>query len=163
MIYDSKADWSYELGLDAQSLIGDTAGFAPQWVDADGADNLLGYIPTPVIKDDGDAGYTTVGTWATITGSGGVGGDYQQNTAASGTKKASWTFTVVAGAAYDLAATWRALSTNTSTAVYTILDGTTPIVTITKDQRGAPDDFTEIGHGLGTARLDRAYRHDDHH
>ena len=61
------------------------------------ADNLLGYVPMPVIKDDGDAGYATVGTWSTVTGSGGVGGDYQQNIATSGTKKASWTFTVVPG------------------------------------------------------------------
>ena len=141
---------------------GDTAAFAPQWVDFNGADNILGYVPTPVILDDGDAGYSTVGTWTTVTGSGGVGGDYQQNTATSGTKKASWTFTVVAGAAYDLAATWRALGSNTSNAVYQILDGANPD---RHDRQGSTRRTRRlhgIRHWLGAAGQHRRHGHDDH-
>ncbi len=42
--FDNRADWFYELGLDANSLAGETTAFDPQFVDVDGLDGILGYV-----------------------------------------------------------------------------------------------------------------------
>src|SRR6185503_8788233 len=46
--FSSRADWYYEFGMDAHSQVAD-----PLFVDADGADNVLGYLRSGAGQDGG--------------------------------------------------------------------------------------------------------------
>lgn len=93
-------DWFYEAGYDANGLVGD-----PQFVDPDGDDGVLGYatqtMGNPIIMDDGDAGFSTVGNW---TPTGGYAGDGL--TATETRDRAQWSFDgLIPNGWYQLAST----------------------------------------------------------
>ena len=149
----SRAGWFYELGLDGHSQSVD-----PGFVDADGADNVLGFSTEPEpahaaqIIDDGDSGFSVTGTWTSQT-DGGYGGDYQQSPSyTSTTDVATYTFSgLTPGAHYQVAATWPASDGQNNSTPYTILDGGNPgadayrLATVSVDQQEIPADFTDAG------------------
>jgi parallel beta-helix repeat protein len=88
--FTDRADWFYELGFDQHSQTSD-----PQLVDFNGADNLLGYDPTPVgsptIIDNGDPGFSTSGSWDNAAQANGNSQDFVENAFANGSSQsASW-------------------------------------------------------------------------
>ncbi|WP_323379678.1 right-handed parallel beta-helix repeat-containing protein, partial [Stieleria sedimenti] len=138
--------WKFELGLDPNGLVGD-----PLLLDVDGADDLLGFrreVLSTRIIDDGDAGFSTTGTWTTFTTAGGNPGgfadDYRQGDFAdNGT--ATWTFdNLTPGATYRVAATW--LQNYYAAVQYRISDAGRVIGVINTNQyNNVPDDFVADG------------------
>ncbi|WP_182865929.1 right-handed parallel beta-helix repeat-containing protein [Rhodopirellula sp. JC639] len=147
---DGLASWRFELGFDFNGLAG-----APMFLDVDGDDGLVGFgrdVLSTTIIDDGDAGFSTTGTWTTYTtGGGNPGGfddDYRQGDFGdNGT--ATWTFSgLSAGTSYRLAATWR--GDYYADAQYRISSGGREIGVVNKRQYesgDAADDFIADGHG----------------
>ncbi|QEG01889.1 Bifunctional hemolysin/adenylate cyclase precursor [Stieleria maiorica] len=148
---DGLASWRFELGFDFDGLSGD-----PMFLDVDGDDGLVGFdrdVLSTMIIDDGDAGFSTTGTWTTYTtGGGNPGGfddDYRQGDFGdNGT--ATWTFSgLTAGTTYRLAATWR--GDYYADAQYRVSSGGREIGVVNKRQYefggDAADDFIADGHG----------------
>ncbi|MCA9139007.1 MAG: right-handed parallel beta-helix repeat-containing protein, partial [Planctomycetales bacterium] len=138
--------WKFELGFDPNGLAGD-----PMLLDVDGADDLLAFgrdVLSTMIIDDGDAGFSTTGTWTTFTtgggNPGGFGDDYRQGDFAdNGT--ATWTFTnLTPGATYRLAATW--IPDYYAYAQYRVSSGDRVIAVVDKSQYSdGSDDFVADG------------------
>lgn len=100
------------------------------------------------IIDNGDAGYTTVGSWNAF-GSG-HGGDLDYNSSGSGTNKARWTFTgLTGGVAYLISWNWLAGSDRGTNVPWTIYDSdnTTVLKSGLQNQVRASNDFTDAGTG----------------
>ncbi|WP_197456009.1 right-handed parallel beta-helix repeat-containing protein [Stieleria neptunia] len=143
---DDLVAWKFELGFDPNGLVGD-----PMLLDIDGTDDLLGFrreVLSTRIVDDGDAGFSTTGTWTTSTTAGGNPGgfadDYRQGDLAdNGT--ATWTFAnLTPGATYRVAATW--LQNDYAEAQYRISDAGRVIGVINTNQYNhVPDDFVADG------------------
>jgi subtilisin family serine protease len=101
------------------------------------------------IIDDGDSGFSTVGAWSSMSGAPAGGGyqtDYLFSSAGSGSNTASWTF-IVAPGHYRVSATWLAHPNRATNAPFTVLDGTTPLATVSVIQETAPNDFSDAGVG----------------
>jgi hypothetical protein len=104
--------------------------------------------------DNGDAGYSEVGSgWKNNT-SGGFEGDSRYHSKGSGAEKALWTFTNLPAGTYQVEATWVANSTNASNAPYTLNGGPAILV----NQQVAPNDvlsdvYTTFWKILGTATV----------
>ena len=143
----TRADWSYELGQDMHSLTA-AAGF----VNPLGADGHMGWEGETIaggvqIIDDGDAGFSTTGTWSTLSGAG-RGNDYRASTAGDATAQASWSFSGLAPGYYRVAASWPLSYTSTGVARYTLYDGGVLTGRIDESQYGSTsDDFTDAGTG----------------
>ncbi len=97
-------------------------------------------IPDTQTLDDGDSGFANVGSWGLWDQAGHLG-DYRFGASNTGSS-ATWSFDVAPGI-YKIAATWRAGSNHASNAPFTILDGNTPIGSLTVDQTAVPNDFTD--------------------
>ena len=69
--------------------------------------------------------------------------------AGTGSKVATWTFTVTPGL-YQVAATWVAQSNRATNSPFTVADGTTALGTVAVNQQLAPTDFTDQGVGWKT-------------
>ncbi len=139
--FSTQVDWFYELGQDGHSQTAD-----PLFVDRDGADNVLGFSSQttgPVqYLDDGQAGFSTTGTW---TSQGGGYGASSLKAATSGSPQATWTFSgLTPGSYYQLAATWPATA-SAYYARYSISDGNTVLTTTDISQTVAPNGFTDAG------------------
>ena len=118
--YVNQVDWFNQIGFDARSQTGEA-----RFADLDGADNILGYDPTPIgpvqIIDNGDPGYATVGPWANSAL--GYLGDSQTLGLNFGSS-ANWTFTgLIPGTTYQIATTYPAVNVNNNSAPFSILDG----------------------------------------
>ncbi len=108
----------------------------------------------PQIIDNGDAGFTTSGSWYPYS-SLGFEDDLHYSFAGSGSDTASWSFTVTPGQ-YEVATTWATHTNRATNAPYTIYDGATSLETVQVNQQAAPDDFTDQGvawETLGTFTL----------
>ncbi|MBI5757591.1 MAG: autotransporter-associated beta strand repeat-containing protein, partial [Planctomycetales bacterium] len=104
---------------------------------------VVGTVSTVQVIDDGDAGYSQVGTWS--SGATGHLGDSRQHTPGAGTETATWTFTGLAAGFYQVSATWlEDAGNNTTTANFTVTGSDGPQAT-TVDQSVAPDDLTDGG------------------
>jgi len=104
------------------------------------------------IIDDGDAGYSTSGTWTYVSGFGGYNNDYDYSAKGTGSDTATWTFSTPPGV-YLVAATWTIHENRATDAPFTIKDGSTVLETVDVDQEVAPSDFADGGvnwHILGT-------------
>jgi parallel beta-helix repeat protein len=162
VLFESRADWFYELGLGRNSLAGETASFDPRFVDVDGDDNVLGFrtvpIGSPQIIDDGDPGFVLTGSgWTSASDEGAFNGDETAASSGSGSNVATWTFTeLMPGGTYQVAATWRAIPANTSAAHFQLFEETQPIGWQVVNQRYAPAGLSYSGHPwqlLGTVSL----------
>ena len=112
--------------------------------------NLKGTATTVQVIDDGDAGFSAVGTWQQSTGSG-FGGDVRASTVGTGSDVATWTFQVAPGR-YRVAATWPAAANRAIDAPLTVWDGAAQLATVDVDQREAPADFVDRG-ARGTSSM----------
>ena len=91
--FTSLDDWYLELGFDQNSQTSD-----PQFIDFDGADNVLGYDATPVgapvIIDNAAPGFSSAGAWQHVEQAHGASGDFVETTFANGqTQTATWRIT----------------------------------------------------------------------
>jgi uncharacterized protein (DUF1800 family) len=104
------------------------------------------------IVNDGQAGFSVVGTWTPVTPRG-FHQDARTSPSGTGTNTASWTFTGLVPGQYRVAATWPEAADRASNAPYTVLDGPTALTTVAVNQRTAPASFSDGGTGwrdLGT-------------
>ncbi len=94
------------------------------------------------VIDNGDAGYSLVGTgWTTSTGGGSYANDYNRHAKGTGSNKAQWTFANLPVGSYEVYATWVANSENATNAQYKINGVNAPLV----NQRNAGSSFTSLG------------------
>ncbi len=102
--------------------------------------------PPPVVEiiDNGDIGYTTVGTWMRWNGQG-YYSDVDESLAGTGADVASWTFAGLLPGQYQVAATWSAFSNRASNSPFAVYDGPSELATIRVNQRVAPNDFSSEG------------------
>ncbi|MCP3913855.1 MAG: hypothetical protein GY713_23295, partial [Actinomycetia bacterium] len=128
--------------LDQHSREGD-----PQLVDPDGIDGDLGYDtsgdPASVrVIDNGDLGFSTVGTWTSR--SGGLGDEQLYS---SGVATATWSFDGLAPGTYRVAASWAAAGSGfDTTAQYRFYsDGDYVTATTRNHYNTNPDDFEAGG------------------
>jgi hypothetical protein len=104
------------------------------------------------IIDDGDPAWVTAGPW-TLGTNPGYQGDVHFSPAGNGSSTASWTFSVIPGQTYSVAATWTAAANRATNAPYTISSGGTTLGTATVNQKQAPSGFSDAGaswQSLGT-------------
>ena len=160
--FATRLDWALELGFDTESQTGD-----PQFIDADGLDNASGYataaVGASIIMDDGDAGFSVVGTWTAKTSATANGGDYVDIAGGgTGANVARWQFTGLTDGDYEIAATWPSdVNGSGNQAVYTLYDGAPTAENgigrrITTAQSAAPNDFSADGRAwerLGIVRV----------
>ncbi|WP_149497533.1 right-handed parallel beta-helix repeat-containing protein [Roseiconus lacunae] len=128
----SLLDWRLLYGKGQHSLFAD-----PQFVDVDGADNVLGLDVIPVeVIDNGDSGFSQEGDWTLVTGDG-YGDDYLAGHR-SQSESATWTFDgLTPGKAYRLAVTF---VPHESRAQYAISDDSGVLASVTYDQEHYGDD-----------------------
>ncbi|MCD4824819.1 MAG: PEP-CTERM sorting domain-containing protein [Phycisphaerae bacterium] len=99
-------------------------------------------ITPEYLIDNGDAGYSTTGTWTGYTSTNYFNTDNESaayNDAPTAT--ATWAFTGVTNGTYDVYAIWRAHTNRTPDAVYTITDG---LGAVSVNQTLAPAQDVEI-------------------
>jgi hypothetical protein len=104
---------------------------------------VSGSVSTVQIRDDAQAGFSTVGSWTPYAGQGYQSGVHY-TAAGDGSRVASWTFTVTPGQ-YRVAATWVSHSNRASNAPYTLLDGSRVLGSARINQELAPADFSDAG------------------
>lgn len=95
------------------------------------------------IIDNGDAGYSTTGTWSTWSGAG-TQGDFDYKIVGDGAT-ASWTLSSQTPGFYRVSVNWDEWPNRANDAPYSVLDGATILDTVAIDQNQAPDDFLEGG------------------
>ena len=102
--------------------------------------------PPPAVQiiDNGDDAFQTLGEWKRWTGQG-YEGDIHESFAGSGADVASWTFSGLPAAKYQVAATWSAYSNRATNAPFSVLDGSVLSSTVMMNQQVAADDFTDAG------------------
>jgi hypothetical protein len=107
--------------------------------------SLQGTVVASPIKiiDNGDAGYSTVGSWLNSLGQG-YSGDIQYTALGSGNDVARWTFNVTPGR-YRVSASWFANANRASDAPYTILDGSNVLGAVRVSQKQAANDLSYAG------------------
>ncbi len=104
----------------------------------------------PVIIDNKDVGFTTVGSWTNYSGQG-LNGTVTYAAAGDGSKTATWTFTGLSAGIYEVATTWSAQANRATNAAYVVRDvnsasgGGVDVVTTQVNQEIAPGDFVEGG------------------
>jgi hypothetical protein len=97
----------------------------------------VGTTTTSLIKrtlDNGAAGYTSSGTWTTITGRG-VASDMSQAARGTGSTSATWSFPSIPNGTYQVYGSWLGASTNASNAPFTLYNGSAPVTTVRASQR----------------------------
>ena len=161
--FTNLVDWYYELGLDPHSVKASAAEAAALLVDPEGADGILGFswatLGGALILDDGDAGFSTTGSW-TVQSNRGYNSDQRTNGTGSGSEGASWTFTGLTAGWYRVALTWNygnsyEYAYNTPVQIYNAAE---LIALATVDQEysdTAPNDFTDAGTGWKTVEYVR--------
>ena len=149
--YDNGASWELlgHVDITGATLNVVLSNLANGYVIADAVAVQPLIEPTPAatvaVVDNGDAGYTSTGTW-TNSLSAGYGGDLAYAPAGSGCCTATWQFTgLTPGQIYNLSATWIAHPNRTSAAPYTLYDvvaGSDVLrATVPVNQQLAPNDF----------------------
>ena len=104
---------------------------------------MTGTVGSSAIIDDGDAGFSTVGSWATWTGQG-YQNDIREAFAGYGSAVATWSFNVTPGQ-YKVSATWSAYANRPTNSPFTVYDGATSLETTLLNQQLAASDFSDNG------------------
>lgn len=102
------------------------------------------FVVGPLIVDNGQAGYSEVGSGWTDW-SGGYGGGFRFNAAGSGASKASWQVSGQPASYFTVQATWVAENNRASDAPFRVYDGATLLQTVRVNQRVAPAGTTVNG------------------
>lgn len=96
-----------------------------------------------IIVDDGNAGFSRVGSWQQVAGAG-FGSDTQWS-AAGTNSAATWTFSGLAPGQYRLAATWKGSSLNAAAAPLTVASGGKTLWASKINQQRSASTFTSGG------------------
>ncbi len=126
----------------------DTSSGEVSFANTDGDENpfnitISGTAAATRIIDNGDEGFSTVGTWHPFTGQG-LNNDVQYAAGGGGSQIASWSFPVAAGQ-YQVAVTWTTHANRATNAPYTVSQGAATLFSGTVNQEQAPSDFTDAG------------------
>jgi uncharacterized protein (DUF2141 family) len=105
---------------------------------------ISGTVTNVSILDDSNPGFSTVGSWLTWT-TGGYLGNVHEATGRAGADVATWTFNNLAPGQYRVSATWTQWPDRATNAPYTVLDGSTALITVPVNQQLAPSGFTDAG------------------
>src|SRR5690606_15274486 len=99
---------------------------------------------------DGDAGFTTKGTWS-LSALPGYQNDNRFATKGDGSKVATWTFTDLEPGIYRVSTTYSAHAERATDAPYTVTDPSNPApegkISVAVNQELAPSDLTFNGKG----------------
>jgi PhoPQ-activated pathogenicity-related protein/predicted secreted protein len=136
------ASTTFEIAVDT-AVLGNQSGQA-SFVNDDVADDenpfnftvQANVVPATGIQiiDNGDTGYSTAGSWASISGNQkGHQNDFQYANSGTGLNVATWSFDVIPGQ-YRVAATWKDHTNRSQAAPYTIFNDSAAILTVTADQ-----------------------------
>lgn len=98
----------------------------------------------PVIIDNGNDGFSTLGEWTLWDGQG-YQSDVDESLPGDGSDVASWTFGDLPSGEYQVAATWTREWNRATNAPFTLLDGNTPIDETVVNQTVAPGEFYDSG------------------
>ncbi len=108
---------------------------------------FVGTTLQPLLIDDGDPGFSTVGMWNTPAIPNGHEGDVHHSPGGNGGKVARWEFTDLTPGNYRVSATWPAHVNRATNSPFSILDGVGGRVlhNIEVNQELSPDDFADAG------------------
>ncbi|HUE70827.1 MAG TPA: choice-of-anchor D domain-containing protein [Pirellulaceae bacterium] len=98
----------------------------------------------PKLIDNGDSGWTKVGSWKYVTGKGREN-DIHRTAKGSGTVQSNWTFNDLPEGQFWVWASWTGNVNNASNAPFSVYDGTQAKVTWRVDQRTASSGFDADG------------------
>ncbi|MCA9024175.1 MAG: FG-GAP repeat protein [Planctomycetaceae bacterium] len=103
--------------------------------------------PIDPIIDDGEPGFTTIGSWSEKLLANGRHSDVHNSLQGNGSDKATWTFTGLMPGNYLVSATWTSAANRATNAPFTIFDGTggPAIQTRLVNQKLEPNDFSQRG------------------
>jgi hypothetical protein len=93
------------------------------------------------VVDDGNAGWSTTGSWFSYPDPGGFQREVRFAPAGSGDSTATWTFAVTPGKTYRVSATWTPHPNRATDAPFTVLDGVRALATLAVNQEQAPGDY----------------------
>jgi hypothetical protein len=114
---------------------------------------LNGTVSTSTILDNGDAGFTTTGSWTPYVGAG-FQGDIHRANPGDGSSTATWSFTNLPTGRYQVALTWPYVSSSATNAPFSVSrqgsGGTTVTDAFAVNERTTPNDFTANGAGWKT-------------
>lgn len=137
-----------QLDAGAQGAFAGTVQIVPQGVEDSFDFGVTGIVaemtPAVWIVDNGDAAFSVTGGWTTYVGDGALG-DCAYIQAGDGSELASWTFAGLTPGLYRVSVTWLPYVNRAADASYSVLDGSTTLVTDTIDQRVSPDDLFADG------------------
>lgn len=94
------------------------------------------------IVDDGDSAFMRKGSWSTTSGQG-FRGDYQSAKGGNGANVSTWTFRNLKSGTYKIYGTWKSGADRATDAPYTIRDSGNFLTTVRRNQKNAPNDFTD--------------------
>lgn len=103
---------------------------------------MFGETGVITIIDNGDAGFSTVGTWAVWSG---YQGDTHQAAAGNGSNVATWNFSGLQPGYYRVSATWPPHTNRATNSPFSVLQGGQLLGTVTVNQQLAPNDFSDAG------------------
>ncbi len=139
-----------EISFSVRMLAASAGNFSGDvsFANTDGDENpfnltLSGTASAVRIIDDGEAGFSTTGSWLPFAGQG-MANDVHYAAAGGGSQTARWTFPITPGQ-YELAVTWTTHGNRATDAPYTVKEGSQSIVFARFDQEQAPNDFTDAG------------------
>jgi PKD repeat protein len=92
--------------------------------------------PVNDFLDNGQAGFSTTGSWSTAGG--GYGGNHLDRAPNSGAGTATWQLNGLAPGRYDIQTTWAVYSGRTPDAEYQVYDGATLLATVSINQNNFP-------------------------
>ncbi len=100
-----------------------------------------------IIVDNGDAGFSTVGSWTSKANASARDSDLSHALNGAGAKVARWIVTGLTPGNYQVSATWVAHLNRATNAPFTILDsvGGTTLATTLLNQQAPPSDFMDDG------------------
>jgi hypothetical protein len=107
---------------------------------------VSGSVVVIQILDNGNAGFSTVGSWTAYPNQG-YQADIHYAAAGSGESVATWSFGDLTPGIYRVSATWFPWHNRATNSPFTVFDGTTALATVRVNQELAPSDFTESGVG----------------
>ncbi len=96
-----------------------------------------------VIIDNGDPGYSNVGSWNSVLVSG-FQDDFDWSEPGDG-DTATWVFSTTPGSTYRVSATWRDRPSAATDSPFTIYDGATQVAIVNVNQKVAPVEFPDAG------------------
>ena len=99
------------------------------------------------VIDNGQTGFSTVGTWNsyTLNNANQYGGNYQYNNSNSAAQTATWDFTGLTAGDYQVSVCFAVHSSHSPNAPYDIYEGSTLLYSTTVNQTATPSDVLDGG------------------